>query len=85
MAIAKANEEPGSFGQRAMGWPVRVKNYVEELRAEMRLVSWPNRHQVQSTTVVVILSVFAFAAYFFVVDAIVNQTITRLFNALTKQ
>jgi preprotein translocase subunit SecE len=85
MAIAQANDEPKNLSQRALGWPVRVKSYIEELRVEMRRVSWPNRQQVQSTTVVVILSVFAFAAYFFVVDAIVNQTITRLFNTLTKQ
>ena len=85
MAIAQANDEPKNLSQRALGWPVRVKSSLEELRVEMRRVSWPNRQQVQSTTVVVILSVFAFAAYFFVVDAIVNQTITRLFNTLTKQ
>ena len=31
-------------------------------------VTWPNRKQVEGTTAVVILSVFAFAAYFAVVD-----------------
>lgn len=67
-----------------MAWPSKVKAYIEELRAEMRKVSWPNARQVQGTTVVVILSVFGFAFYFFVVDSIFNQTITRLFDTLTK-
>jgi preprotein translocase subunit SecE len=47
-------------------------------------VTWPNRKQVQSTTVVVILTVFAFAAYFAVVDGILNQSVVRLHHALTR-
>lgn len=85
MAIAQANEEPNSLGQRALAWPTRAKSYIEELRAEMRKVSWPTREQVQSTTIVVIVAVFAFSAYFFVVDALVQQTVTRLFDTLTKR
>ena len=34
----------------------------------MKRVTWPNRKQVEGTTVVVIVAVFAFAAYFAVVD-----------------
>ena len=84
MATAQANQSPRSLGENAMAWPSKVKAYIEELRAEMRKVSWPNARQVQGTTVVVIVSVFGFALYFFVVDSIFNQTITRLFDTLTK-
>jgi preprotein translocase subunit SecE len=42
----------------------------------MRRVTWPNRKQVEGTTAVVILSVFAFAAYFFVVDSVLQRGIT---------
>jgi preprotein translocase subunit SecE len=83
MAIVQANET-SSFSQRALAWPEKVKSYVQDLRAEMRRVSWPNAQQVRSTTTVVIVSVFAFAAYFAVVDSLVNQLINRLFTALTK-
>jgi preprotein translocase subunit SecE len=83
MAIVQANEA-SSFSQRALAWPEKVKSYVQDLRAEMRRVSWPNAQQVRSTTTVVIVSVFAFAAYFAVVDSLVNQLINRLFTALTK-
>jgi len=65
-------------------WPAQVKDYVEELRREMRLVTWPSWVQVRATTGVVIFAVFAFAAYFAVVDAIVGRLATKLFDTFTK-
>ncbi len=74
----------GNFIQRATSWPVRTKNYFEELQMEMRRVTWPSWKQVRATTLVVIVAVFAFAAYFAVVDNIVNSAISKLFNALAR-
>lgn len=69
-----------SFGQKVAAWPNQVRDYVDELRAEMRRVTWPSWAQVRATTGVVIGAVFAFAAYFFVVD----QVITRLIGKILK-
>jgi preprotein translocase subunit SecE len=66
-------------------WPVELKNYVQELQMEMRRVTWPNRTQVQGTTVVVIITVFAFAAYFEVVDTIIARLIGKLFQVFIRQ
>jgi preprotein translocase subunit SecE len=63
-------------------WPAAIKTYFEELKQEMRRVTWPNEKQVKATTVVVIVSVFAFAAYFFVVDFIIGRGITQIFKVL---
>jgi preprotein translocase subunit SecE len=84
MAMAQVEQGSNSFGQRAAGLPARIKNYVDDLRLEMHRVTWPTWKQVRATTVVVILAVFAFAAYFFVVDFIVGHTVTKLFDALTR-
>ena len=65
-------------------WPKAVKDYVNELKLEMRRVTWPSRKQVESTTVVVILTVFAFAAYFQVVDQLLASSITRLTHAFAR-
>ncbi len=65
-------------------WPVAVKEYVGDLQMEMRRVTWPNWKQVRATTIVVIAAVFAFAAYFYVVDLIVGRAITRVFTLLSK-
>ena len=85
MAIAQLQEgEPGNFMQRASTWPVEVKDYFEELQTEMRRVTWPSWKQVRATTVVVIIAVFAFAAYFAVIDQIFLSLINKLFNAFTR-
>jgi preprotein translocase subunit SecE len=76
--------DEGNFLQRAASWPVGVKNYFEELQAEMRRVTWPSWKQVRATTLVVIVAVFAFAAYFAVVDEIFASLINKLMNAFTR-
>jgi preprotein translocase subunit SecE len=85
MATAQLQEgDGGNFIQRAASWPIGVKNYFEELQAEMRRVTWPAWKQVRATTVVVIVAVFAFAAYFAVVDEIFASLINKLMNTFTK-
>jgi preprotein translocase subunit SecE len=68
---------------KTVGWLEQTKNYIEEVKAEMRRVSWPTWPQVRATTGVVIAAVFLFAAYFAVVDALVNAGITKLINGAT--
>ena len=73
-----------SITQRAAGWPAQVKDYIDELKLEMKRVTWPPWKQVRATTGVVIAAVFAFAAYFAVVDLVVGRAVTKLFDTLTK-
>jgi preprotein translocase subunit SecE len=70
--------------QKAASWPAAVKNYIEELQLEMKRVTWPAWKQVRATTAVVIAAVFAFAAYFFVVDFVVEHAREKLFDMFTK-
>jgi preprotein translocase subunit SecE len=76
--------EANSWVQRLGQWPAQTKNYVEELQQEMRRVTWPTWKQVRATTGVVIAAVFVFAAYFAVVDALIGNTITKVFEFFTK-
>ena len=64
--------------------PARLREYVDGLRDEMRLVTWPSWTQVRATTGVVIIAVFVFSAYFAVVDQIVGYGIEKLFTAFSK-
>jgi preprotein translocase subunit SecE len=73
-----------SLPQKAAAWPAQFKSYVEELKLEMKRVTWPSWAQVRATTAVVIAAVFAFSAYFAVVDFVVGRGITKLFDTLTK-
>jgi len=76
--------EETTMSQMVAGWPAAVRSYVEDLNAEMRRVTWPAWKQVRATTAVVIISVFAFAAYFAVVDLAVSRLVTKVINILTK-
>lgn len=71
---------PGKVSAR---WST-IKEFFKDLHAEMRRVTWPSRKQVRATTLVVIVTVFAFAAYFAVVDMALGRTITKVFDLFTK-
>ena len=65
-------------------WVQDTKEYFNDLKLEMRRVTWPNRKQVEGTTAVVIISVFAFAAYFAVVDSLLVKFIKAILDYFTK-
>jgi preprotein translocase subunit SecE len=69
---------------RVAGWPAAFRAYVQELKLEMRRVTWPSWKQVRATTGVVVACVFAFAAYFYVVDFVVSRGVNRVFALFTK-
>ncbi|GIU73429.1 MAG: hypothetical protein KatS3mg004_0516 [Bryobacteraceae bacterium] len=80
-----ANSGSQSATKGPAGWLTAAKEYLEDLKAEMRRVTWPTRKQVQATTAVVIASVFLFAAYFAAVDMILGRAITKVFDTLARR
>jgi preprotein translocase subunit SecE len=75
---SKQNQQPG---QLAGTWE-RSTGFLKDVRNEMRKVSTPSRKEVQATTGVVIVTVFVFAAYFYVVDGVLSKSMSWLLNAL---
>jgi len=65
---------------RALSWFTRSRDFLRDVRSEMRKVVTPSRQQVQSTTVVVIVSVFAFAAFFYGVDAVLGTAVKYVYH-----
>jgi len=85
-AIAVSNERPESKqpqqpNQLTSAWE-RSSGFLKDVRNEMRKVVTPSRNEVQSTTAVVIFTVFAFAAYFYVVDQVLGRSISGLLHLL---
>ena len=74
----------GELELKQQNWIESTRSYIGDIRSEMKRVTWPNRDRVQSTTIVVILSVFMFAAYFKVVDWVIQQTVVRVYNTAVK-
>lgn len=75
---------PKNWLESMKEWPDITKNYIGELQLEMKRVTWPNRKQVESTTVIVILTVFGFAAYFFVVDKLMFSAVHGIQQAFSR-
>jgi preprotein translocase subunit SecE len=61
-----------------------TRSYLSDIRSEMKRVTWPNRDRVQSTTMVVIVSVFIFATYFKIVDTVIERTVVKVEQSLIK-
>ena len=71
-------KRPSAAGEaiNAVGsWPQRTRTFLGDVRAELRRVTWPTRRQVQATTVVVIVTVFFFGAYFGILDWVFTRAI----------
>jgi len=65
-------------------WIESTRQYLTDIRGEMKRVTWPSRQKVESTTVVVLVSVFAFALYFRIIDKIIDRTVVAGYNYLAK-
>ena len=63
----------------------QVPDVIASIAAEreMRKVVWPSRPEVQSTTIVVLVTVFIFAAYFWLVDNIIGRAVEAVLHRLT--
>ena len=61
-------------------WPERIRTFYNDVRTEMRKVTAPTFKEVQATTTVVVITVFLFALYFAVIDYIIQNGVTHLFN-----
>ena len=80
-AITVAAHETGV--ERAKGQAERLTAFLGDVRSEMRKTSTPSRTEARTTTAVVIVTVFAFAAYFWAVDYGINHTLNALITKLT--
>jgi preprotein translocase subunit SecE len=67
---------------RALGIFTRSREFLKDVRSEMKKVVTPARSEVQSTTIVVIISVFAFAGFFFVCDWTLGNVVKYLYHWL---
>jgi preprotein translocase subunit SecE len=77
-------EQPGTGLQQLKSLPERLGSFLKDVRSEMRKVITPARAEVQATTTIVIVTVFIFAAYFWLVDNIIGRGIEALLHRLAK-
>jgi preprotein translocase subunit SecE len=62
----------GSFGN--------LRNFLGEVRNELKRVTWPSRKEVYATTLVVILTSVFFGVYLFTLDQVFEKSVLSLFH-----
>jgi preprotein translocase subunit SecE len=71
--------ERGVAGANVFG---RTAQFLRDVRAEMKRVSWPTLNEVRNTTIITLIAVIFFATYLFLVDRVWAFLIDRLRNLL---
>ena len=61
----------------------RLSQFLRDVRAEMKRVSWPTMNEVKNTTIITLVAVVFFAIYLFLVDRIWIFLLTQLNNLLS--
>jgi preprotein translocase subunit SecE len=62
----------GSFGN--------LRNFLNEVRNELKRVTWPSRKEVYATTMVVIVTSIFFGVYLFSLDLVFEKSVLSLFH-----
>lgn len=85
-ALATAGEERRISQQTPAPWkekPLEFWQFLKDVRSEMHKVVVPSRKEVETTTVIVIITVFVFAAYFYIIDNAIGYAVKSLLHWLS--
>jgi preprotein translocase SecE subunit len=79
-----SDESQGGTGseltKKLTGTVANTREFLHDVRVEMKQVTWPGREEVVSTTWVVIATVAFFGAFLAVVDKLVQMGVTYVFK-----
>lgn len=67
------NESEMSGWAKVKGFFASIPEFISEVKAEMKKVSFPSRDEVIGTTVVVLVTSFIFALYLWLADLVIVQ------------
>ncbi len=74
---------PSTPSERPASGPERLIQFLKDTDKEMHKVVTPTKQEVQTNTIIVIATVFLFAAYFAVIDNTLGRLIDRGLLKLT--
>lgn len=61
-------------------WHKRLRNFIKDVRAEVKKVTWPGKNEVYSTTIVVIIATLFFGIYLYALDIVFSWVISQIKN-----
>jgi preprotein translocase subunit SecE len=69
-----------SVGQKVTGTLANTREFLHDVRVEMKQVTWPSREDVISTTTVVIVTVAFFGVFLAIVEKLAQFGLDKLLN-----
>ena len=85
--VDAAKAMAGGEGRPRPAWLERItgsweqfRKFLHDVRGEMGHVTWPSVPEVRSQTLIVIVTIFFFGAFFFVVDGAFGRLIQMILN-----
>jgi|AntRauTorckE6833_2_1112554.scaffolds.fasta_scaffold01114_2 preprotein translocase subunit SecE len=63
---------------KKLGFFGKIGNFLKKVRLELRKVNWPSRKDLQSYTIVVLITVIVLIAFIGVIDLALSNIITPL-------
>jgi preprotein translocase subunit SecE len=82
MAVDVARPPQGAPPAAAESWWTRLVAFYHGVIAEMRKVTWPDRPQVQSATIAIIIFVLLLALFITILDWALSGILVRLVPSL---
>jgi len=56
----------------------QIRDYLGEVRGEMRRVTWPGKQEIYGTTLMVVATTFLFGFYFAVCDQAFSRIVSKV-------
>ena len=78
--VDNLKEAPGKALAGVTGWFANLRNFLVEVRNELKRVTWPSRKEVYATTVVVIATSVFFGVYLWGLDQLFERSVLSLFR-----
>ena len=60
--------------------PKNLITFYGDVKTELKKVTWPSKKEVYGTTTVVIITVFFFGFYLFLVDQLLRNMVSQIFQ-----
>ena len=78
--IENVKGSPVKATEGVQGWWGNSRNFMAEVRNEMKRVTWPTRREVYATTFVVVLFSSFFGLYLFGLDLVFDRMVNWIFR-----
>ena len=78
--LENAKEVPARARESVGSWWTNLREFLTDVRSEMKRVTWPSRREVYATTVVVILTSIVLGIYLWGVDMVFNSAVGWIFR-----